>query len=382
MDWKRFQEPSFIAAALACVLVIATNVLRPTPPLQSSTVGAVDPSTQSTEFEEALATAKSLLSKSDFAPAFDMVMVASRLGPSDPRLFDLVIQFIETAKPSINDDVVAMAEDLLDRGDSLVHFQSPNQVESSRKRLTDLRQAYFKSPNTPTPHTPFDSIRRLLAIAVNPDVPLSVRSRAAEQARSALDDARLDQVLSHPDEPTKIQSGELDELSDLIDNAEKQCIGNLFLQSKPKIDNWLSATQGLMKEIDRTPPGKVPDLSKRITEFVNQGFDCLQEVTPYSKSGVNGASSISDAVEKQIRLLQRQKNWLYNQQVLILVREIESKKDVPSEEKIRSLAEVSEEILSPYVLRRHNELWDKIFESLPDEEAKVKAVRLRILRLN
>ena len=103
---------------------------------------------------------------------------------------------------------------------------------------------------------------------------------------------------------------------------------------------------------------------------------------PFSKSGVEGASELSAALDKELKLLQRQKNWLYNQQTLRLVREIESKKDWSAEDKIRPLAQVSEELLSPYVLRRHNELWEKVFESLPDEDKKVWAVKLRILRIN
>ena len=81
-------------------------------------------------------------------------------------------------------------------------------------------------------------------------------------------------------------------------------------------------------------------------------------------------------------MLQRNRISLYNQQILRLVREIETKSDWTLEEKIKPLAEVNEEMLSPYVLRRHNELWDKTFEELKDEDKKAWAVRLRILRLN
>lgn len=418
MDRKRFQEPCFVAAALSCLLLIALLATRPGTPsesevadllaqlkeLQSSSkatqagledlkasiahlpgAGTPAPSdgpSQLKEFEEALSISQTHLDKGDFAPAFDMVMVASRLAPSDPRLFDLVVQFIENATQSEDEDVIALAEDLLDRGDSLVHFQSPGNVDSSRKRLTTLRQSFFKPTPQTAPADSLDSVRNLLAVAEDSSVHLSVRSRAVEQARSALSDAQLSRAISINE---KVEVADIDEMRKLdhqIDKAEKQCITELYLQSKPRIDKWLTATSAVATEIDNAPSKNVPDLSKKIADLLTQGFEHLQELMPYSKSGVEGSPEFTHAVEKQVKLLQRQKTWLYNQQTLRLVREIESKKEWTAEDKLRHLAEVSEELLSPYVLRRHNELWDNVFESLPDEDKKVWAVRLRILRLN
>jgi hypothetical protein len=197
-----------------------------------------------------------------------------------------------------------------------------------------------------------------------------------------LGDAQLTQALSTLESVEQVEIDKLHKLDVQIDKAEKQCVKELYLQSKSRIDQWLTATSAVTKEIESVPSAKVPGLSKNITALLNQGFEHLQELMPYSKSGVEGASDFYNVAEKQVKLLQRRKNWLYNQQTLRLVREVESNKDWTPEDKIRRLAEVSEELLSPYVLRRHNELLDKVFESLPDEDAKVRAVRLRILRVN
>lgn len=415
MDWKRFQEPSFVAAAFSCVLLVALITIRSESPshsdvadirlqledLRASTEAnearpdglktsitnfsrSGSPSggpLQLKEFEEAFSMTQAQLEKGDFASAFDMVMVASRLAPSDPRLFDLVVEFIDKAKSSDDDDVIAMAEDLLDRGDSLVHFQVPGNVESSRKRLTDLSLSFSGLTPQIMPADSLDSVRKLLDVAENSSVHLSVRSRAVEQARSALGDAQWIQAISVFE---KVEQTEIDELKKLdiqIDNAEKQCIKELYIQSKSRIDKWLTAASAVTTEIENVPSEKVHEVSKRIADLLTQGFEHLQELMPYSKSGVEGSPEFTHSVEKQVKLLQRQKTWLYNQQTLRLVREVESK-DWTAEDKIRHLAEVSEELLSPYVLRRHNELWDKVFESLANEEKKVWAVRLRILRLN
>lgn len=415
MDWKRLQEPSFVAATLNSVLLVALLASRPsTEPmtevkslrrqleqLQSSlnatdgrlagletmlgtlqTGEAADTTSQlMKQFDASVASATSSLDAGHFSPAFDMVMVASRLAPSDPRLFDLVIHFIEKAMPSENEEVVAMAEDLLDRGDSLVHFQAPSNVEMSRKRLNGLRQSFLKSAASTTPANPLDSVRQLLTVAEDVALPSGVRSRAVEQSRSLLDAFQLDDALTPTQQRGRDQKDVITLLGQ-IENAEKQCVIELFTKSTPEITKWLSASQALLKDINTAPADKVPDISKQLAESLNKGFAYLQELMPYSKSDVPGASALSTSVEKQVKHLQRQKNWLYNQQVLRLIRDVESQNDWTAEDKIRHLAEVSEELLSPYVLRRHNDLWDKVFESLPDEDKKVSAVRLRILRLN
>jgi hypothetical protein len=375
--WKRIQQPSIIVVNLFCVVfIILLELIHLWPTIDNY----VEKRRTRLETEDAISITKECLTKGDFASAFDMVMVFSRLAPSDPRLFDLVVEFIEKAKPSDDDELISMAEDLLDRGDSLVHFQSPANVESSRKRLSNLRQTFFKAATPNTSSDPLDSIRKLLVVAADSSVLLSVRSLAVEQARSALADAQLSQSLSGPDKADKSKLEELQKLDDQIDKSEKQCITELYLQSKSRSAKWLSDVSVVSLELQDTPPEKVPDLSKRISDLLTQGFNHMQELTPFYKSDVEGSSEFFNNVEKQVKLLQRHKSWLYNQQTLRLVREIESKKEWTAEDKIRPLAKVSEELLSPYVLRRHNELWDKVFESLPDEEKKVWAVRLRILR--
>ena len=398
MNYRRLKEPSFLAATTSCVLLLIMMVSHRGPSSAANNQLLGDAAALPGEFDDALSKAQSHLTKGEYVPAFDMVMVASRISPSDPRLFDLTMKFIENAKVSSNDEAIGMAEDLLDRGDSLVQFQTPSKVESSRKRLTEARQSFSKAtppqatppqatPPQATPEitsrSPLESVRRLLAVSENKSVPVGVRSRAAEHARTSLDDALLDSALSSGEQTEMVKPEDVKELQARIDNAEKQCVQELFLQCKPRIDTWLTTSASLIKETENASEEKVPDFSEQLTTALTQGYELSQELMPYSKSGIEAGVSLSQDVERQIKLLQRNKLWLYNQQTLRIVRQIEAaEKKWTIEKKIECLSEVYEELLSPYVLRRHNELWDKIFEELPDDDKKAWAVRLRILRLN
>jgi hypothetical protein len=51
----------------------------------------------------------------------------------------------------------------------------------------------------------------------------------------------------------------------------------------------------------------------------------------------------------------------------------------PGLEKLKLLAEIYEDQLSPYIQRRFQKVWDEAFESCNDDE-KVAAVKMRILR--
>lgn len=277
---------------------------------------------------------------------------------------------------------MAMGEDLLERSASLIHFQRPSDVQHARERLTALRNSI--TPKTPpiTAATSFDAVARLLAVAENKAIPAKIRSHAIEQARSRYTDSCVDQAMATGEQGNGSNSEEAVKIEGRIDAAEKQCVSELFTSTKGKVDQWISNATALTKDIASTPSEKASPLSEQIVVLTNQGFGYLQEIMPFSQSGIEGAPELYRAVDKQLKLLERQKNWLYNQQVLRLVREIESNKDWTAENKIKQLAEVREELLSPYVLRRHNELWEKVFESLPDEDKKVWAVSLRVLRVS
>lgn len=248
LNFKRLQDPaliapaSFVASAISCLLLFAMLATRP--------------STQTPQLKEAsiaLAEASSLLTKGDFSSAYDMVMVASRLAPSDKRLFDLVIAFIEKANQSGDEEAVAMADDLADRGDSLVVFQSPENVATSRKRLTEVLSSSPPKELTSGP-SPLSLIDKLLKVAENEKLSVSIRSKAVENARSTIDDMKFESAFADGNKSGENDAGKLEKFMDRVETAEKKCVATLFIKSKEKASQWQSAYSELAKSLDSVSP--------------------------------------------------------------------------------------------------------------------------------
>jgi len=334
------------------------------------------------DVEDALTNAADLLNDGDFAGSFDMLLVASRLAPSDPSTFDLVARFVDKAASSESEEAQALAEDLLGRGDSLIYFQRPQNVAAARKRLTELRRKFLASESEFEPPQPLDSVTQFLSVAQDKTNPTAVRTRAAEQARSLLDDLQLQLAMGEQPENEQLPQATLAEMYEKIDTIEQQCVESLFAEMQPRVDKWQTNAAQVISEADSASNKEAPEIGQKLGRMADKGYDLLQEMMPYSKSGIESAVETSAAAEDAVQELQRQKTWLYNKQSLARIREIESAEEPTPEQKIGYLAEIHEEKLSPYVLRRHNEVWEEVFEELPDEDEKVKAVRMRILRSN
>jgi len=343
---------------------------------------ATSPSALKEDTDVALGSAEEMLQSGDYSGAFDMLMVASRLAPSDPSLFDLVVRFVEQASSSESEDALAMSEDLLDRADSLIYFQAPQNVQAARIRLKDLQQKFLASEPTFEPPQPLDAVMQFVSVAQDATNPTSVRTRAAEQARSLLGDLQLQIAIGEQAETEQLSQAAVAELLQDIDTSEQQCIEILFAELSPRLNVWQSAARQLLEKAGDASLATAPELMQSLSKTAGTGFELLQELMPYSKSGIKNAIEMSNESEAIIRELRRQENWLYNKQSLARIREAETAKERTPKEKLGALALIQEEKLTDYVLRRLNEVWGKIFEELPNEDEKVNAVRMRILGVN
>lgn len=319
MDSNRFKEPTFVLSAATFVLLLVVWLF----PRQQSRFNSIPRQSENRhdglpddpqQFEEAISLAKTQLDAGAFSDAYDLILVSSRLQPSDPRLIDIAISFIEKANGSGNDDALDLSDDLLARAHSLIHFQHSSQVAAARKRFTDLTQR-LSSPKQ-KPESPYADVIALLAVAERTTAPVQTRSRAAEQARSNLDEATLTRAMSNSEATSTDELNQIEKLQKQIDAAEQSCVNELFNSTRERADGWLSSAKAIRKESEAVDQAKVPEIVDRISKMLSGGFDLVQELSPYAKSRVADASELVKQTEKQMATLQRTKTWLYNQQVL------------------------------------------------------------------
>jgi hypothetical protein len=418
MDSAKFREPSFIAASMACIassvsflLFLIILIIRPESQpipdpraselrqlkaevgdLQSlvtrlgeemkpmQTVASAEMEAKKgrqVEFNEALSKATEHLTMKEFAESHDYLLVASRISDTDRRLFNAVVEFIGKAKDSQDDEIVALAEDLLDRANLLVHFQSPKDVESSRKCLADLRAAFPVPPTKPQPESRSEPISRLIELANDNNRPIELRTMAVERARNALDEAWIDSSPSPRETGDDLTPDKIELLRKKAEEAEKGCVAKLFESSQAGIAKWLEETGKLIDEKNNTSQ-RTPAFMGDIDKAISRGIDLLQEVTPYAKSGVKGAPELSLKIEQRVGSLQRWKTWLSNREALEKIRAADTK-DTAAETGLISMAKIDESLLAPYVAERYAEVWKKLFDSL-SEDKKVEMTKQRVLR--
>jgi hypothetical protein len=415
MNKERLKEPSFIAASLGCIisslsfLILAfrpTSIPNPEPraselrqlkaevgTLQSlvtrlgeemkpmQTVASAETQSkvaQQAEFTEALSKAAEQLKKGEFAEAHDYLLVASRVSATDPRLFDAVTEFIGKAKDSQDEEVVALAEDLLDRGDSLVHFQSPKDLQSSRKRLADLRSAFPEPPKRPEPEPRSGPIRRLIELASNKDMPVELRSKAAERAKNALDEAMIDSPASPKEPGDDLTPDRIKEFQKKVEEAENGCVVELFKRSRTSAQEWLGSSGKLLDEGIPASPELAKGYLDKLAKVIDQGMDRLQEVVPFAKSENVDAQKLLSDLQQRVGSLQRWKTWLYNREALEKIR-VADTKNMAAETGLLSIATIDESLLAPYVAEKYAEVWKKLFDNL-DENKKVEMTKRRVLK--
>ncbi len=390
MDWNRLKEPSLIVSTVTLLLLVCMLLFnRTNSRLEKieAQIGSLNASgnggfglpndeDSQDQFSDAISLATAHLEEEKFLDAYDLILLSSRLRPSDPRLFDVLLDFVEQAYRSEDEESLMLADDLLSRGESLIHFQSPSDVGIARRRFSTAAAKSMPKSST-TEVIPFAEVNDFLAVAENQDVSAEMRSLAIERARMMLEDALLLSIVSDRDMPPEYAAAET-KLRQRIDSVEKTCLGLLFNDVRERSNAWLADVDEVLKASESVGVKSVPEAAKRISHTVDVGVGILQELAPYARSEIPESADLEKQIEKQIAVLQRTKAWLYNQQVLRLIRDLESREDWPIEDKVRYLAEASEEHLTPYVLRRYTEFWEKLFEEL-DEDKKVWAVKMRIL---
>jgi hypothetical protein len=347
----------------------------------SNTTEPVDRS----EISLALSKIDDSLKSKDFQSAYDMLMVALRIAPSEPKILASIESFVTAATDTDSDEAESLAEDLVGRSDALVAFQSPSTVADARKRVNALQERVFASSkqtgkvdsiDTSSSNGAYSDVEQLIKIADNSELKVSHRTRAVQQARVLLDEIEFES-LSHGNLSSAISSNVISEFESKLEQAEGKCLEILFQNKKTEVDAWNAIAKKSSSQLEASVPLRNQVELEATDKVIANGLDLIQQITPFVKTDVEGAITLVNKVSKKVDLLQRMKNWLYNKRALAIIGNAEASNGIPLR-KLSDLAKLREEILSNYVISRLNEVWDRNFQELSDG-LKVEAVKMRIV---
>jgi hypothetical protein len=333
--------------------------------------------------------ANNLLSESNLDAAFDMILVASRMMPSDFRIIDLLDRYVELAIAKNSASELALAGDLISRCDSLVYFQKLDNVSPARNQILKIRsrldraqldnaQPIFDSViETPNP---FDEVSPLLAVAENHKNSISVRTTATSQIREIINRIELQIALGDLDWADSDLA--IRKIETQIDSVDECCINQAYEEFQPKINAWY---QGAGKLIDQANGSTMTfkenqDYEASLDEMETRGLDMLAELVPYAGAEIGTASNGVLLMQNKLAEIERSKAWLYNRRSLSVIREVETDEQASPGKKLKVLALIDENRLAPYCYRRFNQAWDNSFEELKSTQDKVTAMRLRLLK--
>ena len=181
--------------------------------------------------------------------------------------------------------------------------------------------------------SPFKEMEQILAVAENAVLPVPVRTKACEQARNALNELSVSLSTVRPPSSQAESEKRISDFEKRIDTAEQACVVLLSQSAKAHATEWMCSSKQLFEKLQTVKEEKVPEASERLQKAIAQGYEVEQEVVPYSKAKVSGASELVSQIEERVALLERTRTWLYNQQILRLIQYVESKNEAGARKK-------------------------------------------------
>ena len=326
------------------------------------------------------------LAAENYQAAYDLLLTASRIDSGEPALLDLVQQYVTAARKSGDERALDLADSLLARAESIVPFHAPGEVKNARRRLNALesnRLSPEASDPLPDEATDEDPVVSYLVVAESEEAPLAIRSAAVEQARQMIDSTMLEVAVARSGDAGDLQE-RYKAILDRMDQAERVCLKGLFNEWCGKRDAWKANVTRLLGADDTPEQDEKPEAINAAVGLVEKGMGLMQEVSPYSKADVAGATEAEAELAKDLQSLQRYRAWYRNQAVLKAVNEVEErwKKDTYEESLTRLAAALQEEeLLIPYVAERFNQKWNEAFSGLESKRPKnaPEMLRLRFL---
>lgn len=334
----------------------------------------------SSEARDELNAAQEHLRKGEFQDAHDALLAAMRVAPGAKEVFDTCMEFISKATTSDNDEATLLAQDLYQRAENMIPFLPRQQRRAARERLAEIRKQFFGNKGQPEPpDEPFAPAEQLLKAidSVIDSVPPGDAARLLQDVEAELN-AELRRAVSKGRQDYWFWK-RWEEVKERYHKAQNEVLTRLYKRyRKNNIDPWMNDVEQIYKESQNADLAKVNRINENIYELQIQGQQISRELVAYVEANVADAKKVSEEVMAKLQKLSRMREWNYNRWTLDRIDKVE-KSQAPPLESLKSLSEIDENRLAPYVLMRYNEAWKKFFDQCKTED-KVEATKYRILR--
>jgi|GEM_PF-3652418 len=329
-----------------------------------------------------LAIAKSYLDAGEMQNAYDALLAAMRVAPSDKNVFEVSLEFVRKASENQDEESIALAEDMYHRAADLIPFLPVTQLKEVRVAHSQAGQKLFPANEGVKPKDPFSEAETLLAAVKRADLPNFARVRLLHELEAELGSHVCRAALTMmklEDEETFWERWKM--LKERFNEAEKSVLSAQYQQDmKPRIGAWLKKVEEFYKRRENVELEKIVEANQEILGLLGEGQQISRDLMPYLEVGVEEAikDNQGDGLDRHFSKLAKLREWNYNRWALDRLEKVEESGG-SALEKLKSLAAIDESRLSPYVLQRFSEVWGKFFEKCSKDE-KVEATKARILR--
>ena len=121
-------------------------------------------------------------------------------------------------------------------------------------------------------------------------------------------------------------------------------------------------------------------MAERLSQEVQAGSATRALSSPFVDSNIPGARELHLKVHDKIELLDRTKDWLYNQQAIRRIEHVKQSREMSPMDRLKYLVVIREERLQPYIAKQFNDVWEIAFNDCKSDGEKMEALKLRVVR--
>lgn len=339
---------------------------------------------ESLELSKAVSLFDDQLKQGDYQASYDLLMTSFRLAPTDSRLVGMVERFVAASTKSGELDALDLADDVLARSASLVHFQKPSDVAAVRKRLDALRPGAGA----------LDDAGSALALATDKELPIEDRFESLEQARASLASDQTAGTLSDETGGDTSQDATAQADTKRLMEAEQSLQLEAISPIQKSIDELQQKYKDIAATLNPADGTKSEPLTAETFEKLDEKLSNLEQSaiplvlrldeisdlfaqvpnrseSPAEKEYRTARASLDELVAK----IRSRRIYHYNQYVLQRLEEIKSKDDDAVDALVALLSH--EEWLMEFVAERFNEKWALTMDRLGQSE-KLDAMTKRV----